>query len=56
MSHLLCCDGLSIFVIDVYPLCDEIRIVMEVNSFYDDQVWSWMKALLCHNPSSARAS
>jgi hypothetical protein len=39
-SHLLCCDGLPIFVIDVYTLCDEIRFVMEVNSFYDDQVWS----------------
>jgi hypothetical protein len=39
-SHLLCCDGLPIFVIGVYTFCDEIRVVMEVNSFYDDQVWS----------------
>ena len=39
-SHLLCCDGLPIFVIDVYTFCDEIRVVMEVNSFYDDQLWS----------------
>jgi hypothetical protein len=55
-SHLLCCDGLPIFVIDVYPFCDEIRVVMEVISFYDDQVWSWRKALFRHNPPSARAS
>jgi hypothetical protein len=29
---------------------------MEVNSFYDDQVWSWRKVLFRHNLSSARAS
>jgi hypothetical protein len=52
----LCCDGLPIFVIDVYPFYDEIRVVMEVISFYDDQVWSWRKALFCHNPPSTRAS
>jgi hypothetical protein len=40
----------------VYPFCDKIRVVMEVNSFYDDQVWSWMKALFRHNPPFARAS
>jgi len=39
-SHLLCCDGLPSFVIDVYTFCDESRVVMEVNSFYDDQLWS----------------
>jgi hypothetical protein len=39
-SHLLCCDGLPSFVINVYTFCDESRVVMEVNSFYDDQLWS----------------
>jgi hypothetical protein len=55
-SHLLCFDGLPIFVIDVYPFCDEIRVVMEVNSIYDNQVWLWRKAQFRHNPPSARAS
>jgi hypothetical protein len=34
-SHLFIGDEIGFFVIDVSPTCDEVCVVMDLNSFYD---------------------
>jgi hypothetical protein len=41
-SHLCICDEISFFVIDVSLIRDEIVVVMEMNSIYDERRWSWI--------------
>jgi hypothetical protein len=52
-SHLVN-DEMEIFVTDVSPLCDELDVVMEMNSICDDRFWSWMIDHFCHNLSFVR--
>jgi hypothetical protein len=39
-SHLIIGDEISFFVIVVSPICDEFFVVMNLNSFYDECLWS----------------
>jgi hypothetical protein len=39
-SHLCICDEMSFFVTDVSLIRDEIVVIMEMNSIYDERRWS----------------
>jgi hypothetical protein len=39
-SHLFIGDEIGFFVIDVSPISDEFCVVMDLNSFYDERLWS----------------
>jgi hypothetical protein len=52
-SHLFIGDEMCILVTDVSPICDELCVVMEMNSIYDERCWSWMKPRFGHNFPSA---
>jgi hypothetical protein len=39
-SHLFIGDEIGFSVIDVSPICDEICVVKDSNSFYDKRFWS----------------
>jgi hypothetical protein len=41
-SHLCICDEMSFFVTDVYLIPNEIVVIMEMNSIYDERHWSWI--------------
>jgi hypothetical protein len=48
-SHLVIGDEMEIFVTNVSPFCDELDVVMEMNSICDDRFWSWMIHRFRHN-------
>jgi hypothetical protein len=52
VSHLFIGDEICCFVIDVSPICDEFCVVMDLNSFYDDLFWSYIKPCFRHNFTS----
>ena len=55
VSHLIYCDDSDIFVTDVSTFCDEMSVVTEANSIYDDWFWSLMNHHFRHNlPSAGR--
>jgi hypothetical protein len=47
---LFCYDELGSFITDLLIFCDEIRIVMEAISIYNNMFWSLMMPLFRHNP------
>jgi hypothetical protein len=53
-SHLIIGDEMVIFITDVSPFCDELNVVMELDSICDDRFWSWMINHFRHNPPSIR--
>jgi hypothetical protein len=44
---------IGFFVIDVSPICDEFCVVMDLNSFYDECLWSQIIPGFGHNFTSA---
>jgi hypothetical protein len=45
MSHLVIGDEMVIFFTDVSPLCDELDVIMEMNTICDYRFWSWISGL-----------
>jgi hypothetical protein len=52
-SHLIIGDEIGFFVIDVSPICDRFCVVMDLNSFYEECLWSQIIPSFRHNFTSA---